>query len=241
MRLTYIYHSCYTIEAANFTIIIDYYKDSINDHQGVIHDRILHRPYPLYVLSTHGHHDHFNPEILTWKELRSDIRYIFSEDIRSVIKQPSEDITFIAKDGEYKDELLTINAYGSTDLGVSFKITRGDNVLFHAGDLNNWHWNEESTEDEIKEAEAFYERELNHVAATTPAVGLAMFPVDPRLGKDYMKGAEQFLSKIETALIAPMHFDTAYEKAAQIENIAKKYGTSAFIPQRRGEMYKGEV
>lgn len=241
MRLTYIYHSCYTIEAANFTVIIDYYKDSINDYQGIIHDRILHRPHPLYVLSTHGHHDHFNPEILKWKELRSDIRYIFSEDIRSLINEPTDGITFVSRGDEYKDELLTINAYGSTDLGVSFKITRGNNVLFHAGDLNNWHWNEESTEEEIKQAEDFYERELNYVAATTPSVGLVMYPIDPRLGNDYMKGAEQFLAKIDTSLIAPMHFDMDYDKAAKIEEVAKKYGTSAFIPHRRGEMYKGEV
>lgn len=241
MRLTYIYHSCYTIEAANFTIIIDYYKDSISDNQGIIHDRILHRPHPLYVLSTHGHYDHFNPEILKWKELRSDIRYIFSEDIKSLPGLPTEGIIYMKRGEEYKDELLTIDAYGSTDLGISFKITRGNNVLFHAGDLNNWHWNEESTEDEIKEAEDFYARELDFVAATTSSVGLAMFPIDPRLGKDYMKGARQFLAKIDTTLIAPMHFDMEYEKAAAIESVAREYGTGAFIPRRRGEMYQGEV
>ncbi|SHF87241.1 MBL fold metallo-hydrolase [Dysgonomonas macrotermitis] len=241
MRLTYIYHSCYTIEAANFTMIIDYYKDSINESQGVIHDRILHRPYPLYVLVSHGHHDHFNPEILKWKEQRSDIRYIFSEDLRSLLEGDTEDIYFMSKDDIYNDDLITVHAYGSTDLGISFKIIRGTNVLFHAGDLNNWHWNEESTDKEIEEAEDFYMKELNHISDSTPHVGLAMFPVDPRLGKDYLKGAEQFLSKIETRLIAPMHFDMEYEKAAALEKVAAKFGAEAFIPRKRGEIYTGEV
>lgn len=241
MRLTYIYHSCFTIEAANFTIIIDYFKDSINECQGVIHDRILHRPQKLYVLSSHGHHDHFNPEVLEWKDIRSDIQYIFSDDIKPLIKEDTSDIKFIKKGDTYKDDFISVNAYGSTDLGISFKITRGNNVLFHAGDLNNWHWNEESTEDEIQQAETAYLNELNIIADSTPYVGLAMLPVDPRLGKDYMKGAEQFLAKIKTQLIVPMHFDEAYDKAAAIQAIAARYNTQAFVPHSRGEMYKGEV
>lgn len=242
MRLTYIYHSCFVIEAANFTMIIDYYKDSINEKQGVIHDRILHRPQKLYVLSSHSHHDHFNKEVLEWKKERTDIEYIFSDDIKPLIKDADcQEISFISKGEIYTDNLITIAAYGSTDLGISFKIIRGNNVLFHAGDLNNWHWNEESTLEEITQAETAYEQELDLLARNTPSVDLAMFPVDPRLGKDYMKGAEQFMAKIRTKLFAPMHFDMAYDKAEQIEDIAKQFDTNVFIPHSCGEIYKGEV
>lgn len=235
MRLTYIYHSGFAIEAADFTIIIDYYQDSINKSQGVVTDRLLHRPKKLYVLVSHGHADHFNPEILKWREERQDITYIFSKDIEASSKTTLQDVIFIDKDEQYKDDILQIDAFGSTDLGISFRIKGDNKVIFHAGDLNNWHWNEESTAEEIKDAEDFYIKELNHLAASTPFIDIAMFPVDPKLGKDYMKGAEQLLEKIPTELLIPMHFATAYDKAARINDIAEKYTTKTFIPTYRGE------
>ena len=38
MRLTYIYHSGFAIEGENFTIIIDYYRDSDGENDGIVHD-----------------------------------------------------------------------------------------------------------------------------------------------------------------------------------------------------------
>lgn len=235
MRLTYIYHSGFAIESENFTVIIDYYEDSISKAHGVVADRLLHRPQKLYVLVSHGHADHFNPEVLNWREVRQDITYIFSKDIEISSKTIYHDIAFIDRDEQYKDDILQIDAFGSTDLGVSFRIKGDDKVMFHAGDLNNWHWNEESTDEEAKEAECFYLRELNHLATVTPDIDIAMFPVDPRLGKDYMKGADQFLAEIPTRMLIPMHFGTAYDKAAEIKSVAEKYSTNVFTPSYRGD------
>ena len=66
-------------------------------------------------------------------------------------------------------------------------------MIFHAGDLNNWHWKEESTEGEVREAENAYLAELELLARRTNRVDLATFPVDPRLGQEYMLGAKQFV------------------------------------------------
>ena len=75
MILDYIYHSGFAIEAEGVTVIIDYYKDSSETERdrGIVHDYLLNRLGKLYVLSTHFHPDHFNREILSWKE-RSNIR-----------------------------------------------------------------------------------------------------------------------------------------------------------------------
>ena len=72
MTLDYIYHSGFAIEMEGVTIIIDYYKDSseTEHNRGIVHDYLLQRPGKLYVLATHFHPDHFNREILTWKEQR---------------------------------------------------------------------------------------------------------------------------------------------------------------------------
>ena len=62
-------------------------------------------------------------------------------------------------------------------------------LIFHAGDLNNWHWKDESTPQEVAEAEGNYLKELDIIAKYTQAMDVVMFPVDPRLGTDFMRGA----------------------------------------------------
>ncbi len=66
MKLDYIYHSGFAIEADGITVIIDYYKDSSETeyNKGIVHDYLLGRPGELYVLSSHFHPDHFNREVL---------------------------------------------------------------------------------------------------------------------------------------------------------------------------------
>ena len=139
MTLDYIYHSGFAIEAEGVTVIIDYYKDSseTEHNRGIVHDYLLQRPGKLYVLATHFHPDHFNREILTWKEVRPDIRYIFSKDILKSHRAKPEDATYIKKGETYEDDTIRIEAFGSTDVGSSFLIHLQDWSILHAGDLNN--------------------------------------------------------------------------------------------------------
>ena len=83
MKLDYIYHSGFAIEADGVTVIIDYYKDSSEEvfNKGIVHDNLLEKPGVLYVLCSHFHPDHFNREVLSWKKQRPDMGYIFSNDI----------------------------------------------------------------------------------------------------------------------------------------------------------------
>lgn len=99
MTLDYIYHSGFAIEMEGVTVIIDYYKDSseTEHNRGIVHDYLLQRPGKLYVLATHFHPDHFNREILTWKEQRPDIQYIFSKDILKSHRAKAEDAFYIKK------------------------------------------------------------------------------------------------------------------------------------------------
>ncbi|MDH6309673.1 L-ascorbate metabolism protein UlaG (beta-lactamase superfamily) [Dysgonomonas sp. PFB1-18] len=237
MKLTYIYHSGFAIEGDGFTIIIDYYKDSDdNKSKGIVYSELLKREGKLYVLSTHSHHDHFNKEILKWQQERPDIIYIFSKDIYINQKAADDAGIYMNKLDTYKDSTLSVQLFGSTDLGGSFLIRTKDKTIFHAGDLNNWHWNEESTPEEIKEAEDFYSRELNPLADNVKHLNLAMFPIDKRLGKDYMKGAEQFVKTIKTDIFVPMHFsENGYESIAPFAPIAESYDTKYICWSHRGE------
>lgn len=239
MQLTYIYHSGFAIEAEQVTVIIDYYKDSSEKtyNKGVVHDRLLKRPGKIYVLASHFHPDHFNPEILSWKDQRPDIVYLFSKDILKHRRAQKEDAVFIKKGEIYEDEYIRVQAFGSTDVGVSFLITLQGKQIFHAGDLNNWHWSEESTDQEIRKAEGDFLAEVKNIKQTCPQMHLVMFPVDSRLGKDYMKGPKQFIEQIKSSIFVPMHFSEDYNGGNAFCQTAESAGCRFISISHRGETF----
>lgn len=235
MKLTYIYHSGFAIETDSCNIIIDFFKDSESLKKGIVHDVILKSDKKLYVLSTHSHADHFNKDILKWKKEKANIQYVFSKEIKDSRVTDIDDAVFLDKLKIYEDDLIKIEAFGSTDIGGSFLINCDGKTIFHAGDLNNWHWDEESTPEEIKEAEMAYLTELNILAEKARELDVAMFPVDSRLGKNYMKGAQQFIDKIKVRLFVPMHFSKNYADANAFKSNAEAKGCRFFTINEKGD------
>lgn len=225
MRLTYVFHSGFIWEGEDFVCIFDYYRDSEKENEGVVHDLLKKKDKPLYVLVSHHHPDHFNPEILQWKAEYPQIRYILSRDVRKRLRpEQREGIIFLSKMETWGDERIQVKAYGSTDVGGSFFVEAGGKKIFHAGDLNNWHWREESTEQEAKGYERNFLRELDVFAREEGCLDLTLFPVDPRLGKDYMAGAIQFVDRVKTEWFAPMHFWERYAEADVFGSYAEARG-----------------
>ena len=255
MELTYIYHSGFALSGDGFTVIMDYYRDSEDGQaqadlnrlmdgtfsnqetgmpEGTVHSELLRRPGKLYVLASHFHPDHFNKEVLTFREKHPDIVYIFSQDILHEEKLLSTDAVWLKKGDCYADDVLRVHAFGSTDVGISFLVEAEGKKIFHAGDLNNWHWMDESSEAEWKGYERDYLFELDCICSYTRNMDVVMFPVDPRLGTEYMCGARQFVEQIKTSIFVPMHFDEAYDKAATFLPIAQKNGASMPMLRSRG-------
>jgi hypothetical protein len=240
MKFTYVYHSCYVLETDTCSVIFDFYKDSGELwNKGFIHDELLSdSSKPLYVLSSHVHPDHFNASVLLWRAAGRNITYILSKDILDNKRaETSDDTVFLDKGDEYKDQNLYVKAFGSTDVGVSFFLKLDGKSIFHAGDLNNWHWKDESTAEEVAEAEAFYHRELSDITREFKHLDLAIFPVDPRLGTDYSRGAREFLSQIEVDTFAPMHFGEAYSTIAQFKEVTNAANCKYLIPINKGQSF----
>ena len=222
MKLTYLFHSGFAIEGERFMMILDFFRDT---KEAFVRQALTSFAGRIYVLATHWHIDHFNPEIMRWKQTRPDIRYIFSKDILEMKQRMNfTDVVFLEKGQVWEDEILRVQAFGSTDVGSSFLIEAEGKLIFHAGDLNNWHWNEESTPEESQACERDFLNEVAYLAETTTQLDLAMFPVDPRQGKDYMLGAKQFVERIKTKVFVPMHFGSSYEKAQAFQTVAQDAG-----------------
>ena len=188
----------------------------------------------LYVLASHVHSDHFDKKIMSYSG--PNIKWILSDDIRSKVS-PGKDIHFLAKGNVYRDDRITIKAYGSTDEGISFYMETDGKKIFHAGDLNNWHWKDEETPEDAAKNEKFFLDELGLLAKEVPALDAAMFPVDSRLGTDYARGAEQFLDSIKTGLFIPMHFWNDIEAAQAFKGKAEKKGARFADIREAGEVF----
>lgn len=241
MIVTYIYHSCYLLEFSRFSVIFDFYQDARkNENQFWVEDYLLSKPEDLYVFCTHSHADHFNPDVLEWKAQKNNIKYIFSKELleADAVNDSSEDILFLDKGDIFEDDCLKAQAFGSTDIGGSFLLTIDGKLIFHAGDLNNWHWNEEVPKIEASGYENNYLCELELLAESLKHLFLAMFPIDPRLGKDYMRGAEQFVRRVSTDYFLPMHFGDNYDQANAFEKFARQQNCNYLKITQKGESFK---
>lgn len=192
----YIHHSCFTVEIGDKFLVFDYYKGDIN-----LKDR------DIYVFSSHGHDDHYNPEILNWKKDFEKIHYIFSNDINI---EESENISLM---GPYKERTiddLKVRTFGSTDKGVSFLVNVEGINIFHAGDLNWWYWDDDS-EKEKMDMENSFKKKVQRIKDTDVDIDMAFFPVDPRLGEYFHLGGEYFIKEIKPKHFFPMHAWDKYE------------------------------
>ena len=239
MTVTYIYHSCYLLELEFFSVLVDFHQDVCRpDGSWWINDYFLNKKEDVYVLCTHSHNDHFNPEILSWLNRKPNIRYVFSKELLDSKKTSKDDAFYLDKLETYKDENLSVKAFGSTDIGHSFLIETGGKAIFHAGDLNNWHWNEEVAQEEASVYENNYLCELELLAENVEQLFLAMFPLDPRLGKDFMRGAEQFVKRISTDYLLPMHFGENYDKVNEFAWHAKMQNCVYLNVSSRGQSFQ---
>ena len=198
MKVTYIHHSCFLVETERFYYLFDYEKGTLPE---------MDTAKPILVLSSHGHGDHYNPEIfpLLEKAGMRHIRAILSDDIA-----PPENIsTLQVSPGKEYDlgRQQKLNTFLSTDLGVAFLIEDQQQLLYHAGDLNDWVW-EEETDAYNAQMTLNYRREIRLLSEKLDGreIDTAFVVLDPRQEKDYARGLLYFLENIGAKQVFPMHY-----------------------------------
>lgn len=234
MELISIHHSGFAIKTENYSVIIDYYKDTENVVKEILSDSKA-----IYVLSSHSHTDHFNHEVLGWNKSFNNITYILSNDIKKKLKklcdgETLDSIYFLKKGESFLDENLSIMAFGSTDVGISFLLNLQGKQVFHAGDLNNWRWDGESTEKEKKMAESSFLAILRDLKRYVSVLDVAMFPVDARMQGDYSRGARQFVHEFDVKKFIPMHTWGMWNKSCDFD-VYKNDAYGEYVCLRDGE------
>ena len=95
----------------------------------------------------------------------------------------------------------------------------------------------ESTPAEVRKAEGDFRAELNFIRRSYDAADVVLFPVDRRLGEDYMRGPRQFIETIRTGMFVPMHFGEDYEGGNAFRPIAEERGCRFCAIGHRGERF----
>lgn len=136
------------------------------------------------------------------KDYPSAGQTIATESLTEEIVQQVFSLRSMAVGETLEGEGLTVTMFGSTDEGGSFLVDTGTHRIFHAGDLNWWHWSGDTPEN-IAEAKALKEKEF--APLTGLSVDIMMFPVDARLEVAREWGALEVLDMMNTKLFIPMH------------------------------------
>ncbi|MEN6411899.1 MAG: MBL fold metallo-hydrolase [Veillonellales bacterium] len=225
-KITYLFHSGYAVETKQHFLIFDYYQPVTGKNpsirNGIITTDMLRNKSHICVFVSHCHADHFDPVIWRWGKSNSSISYILSSDISIPPGQPA--CHSLSAYEELKVDSLSIKTFGSTDQGISFLVQADGLSIFHAGDLNWWHWKGESKEEQSY-AEAIFKAEMEKLSGHS--IDIAFFPVDRRLEEFYSGGAEYFAEKMQPKILFPMHFgkDLGATKAFAQKTAALPFST----------------
>ena len=104
--------------------------------------------------------------------------------------------------------------------------------IFHAGDLNLWHWREESTLRQIAEAEERFNAAMAPIEQLH--IDIAMFPLDPRMGGMFDAGANHFIMAVKPRVFIPMHWFGRAEVALDyVRRTRTKYTETLALTQPR--------
>lgn len=214
LTITYYHHSGFSVASGDILCVFDYWR---GEHLELPRTRrltraVMARYNAVYVFITHSHPDHYDPVVYEWKD-EPNVHYIISDEM------PEECIGDRMAEGDSLtlQDRLQVKAYGSTDLGVSYLVTLDGHTIFHAGDLNNWHWREESTGAQIEQARSEFEAAVS--AMRGEPIDVCFFPVDPRQGLMFEAGANYFIMSMHPRLFIPMHF---WRRAELIREFAQR-------------------
>lgn len=240
LRITYLQHSGFTAACGGTLLVFDDAQGAQAREGGIRQghvDRALLEGFENVVFFvSHAHDDHYNEAIFDFADM-PQVRYVLGFPAPQ-----GREACSLRKGDDLSLRGVEITAYGSTDEGVSFLARFGGWTIFHAGDLNFWHWREESTFKEIARAESDFHAEVAPLIGTP--IDFAFFPLDPRMGEMYDAGAQYFLMEVRPRVLVPMHWWNRAEAALEFARRNRTKHTEIIALTRPGERLravKGET
>lgn len=228
MIVTYLDHSGFVVELKQCVFLFDY-------HQGEL--PLWEQEKIIYVFVSHKHRDHFNMNIFELADRYPKVHYFLGSDVKlsekylernHVSASVKSKITNIGKNktlswNEFGTDALEIQTLRSTDAGVAFIVRTKECCIYHAGDLNWWHWEGEPYPFN-ENMEMNYKKEIDSIEGMH--FDVAFVPLDPRLEDAYGWGMDYFLAHTDADYVFPMHMWGEY-------GYIEKYKKTSWERQKR--------
>ena len=199
--VTFFYQSGFTAAVGKTLLIFSYWQEHVPQELR-LNDKDLRGFNNIIVFVPRASIEHNDPAV--WQISRGfPITYVAASEAGPSVKDQTG-VRLVRQGESLKVSNVQITAYGSTDAGVSFMVKVAGIHIFHAGDLNLWHWREQNTLREITRSEEEFYRVVSSI--NEDRIDICMFPVDPNLGGFYDAGANHFIMAKKPRLFFPMHF-----------------------------------
>lgn len=218
MNIIYLGHSGFLAETADAYFIFDFIRGELP---------VLSEGKRLYLFVSHAHKDHWNSDLFLDKQIQNANGIILGFDIKEPFEKIAREnpllenlpILWADPHESIKTEDFICNTLLSTDEGVAFLVKAEKEVLFHAGDLNWWHWNEDPEERNLERADNF-KREVDLLKGVH--IDAAFVPLDPRQEDAYRFCMDYCMETLDADHFFPMHFWEDYELSRRYQESLKE-------------------
>ena len=201
IRATFLGHSGFLVELDSACLLFDW-------SEGVLPPLPQK---PLLVFASHRHQDHFQPRIFELDDGSREVTFLLGSDLKLTesrkqrwsVSPETAARCHVMEGGETRQiDSITVKTLTSTDEGVAFLVTCDDCTVYHAGDLNWWHWEGEDPQWN-RNMEADFKRYLEPLRDRH--IDLAFAPLDPRQEHAADWGFRYLLELADIQHIVPMH------------------------------------
>ncbi len=212
LTVTYYHHAGFSVTDRTVFLVFDYWHGENDEMSSCpLTGEELTGYKRVYVFISNDREDHFDETVFTWDRNAPNITYIIAGNMDAEHRRKARGLEMNPGD-DLKLEGVDIHAYATSDRGVSLLVTPDGLKILYAGQLNLWHWREESSLREIAQAERDFYDAMRPIERLP--IDIAMFPVDPRMGGLYDAGANYFVMAVKPRLFIPMHWQGKPEVAA---------------------------
>lgn len=224
--VSYFYHSAFTVSLKKTLLVFSYRQQDVSQlpEASYLTEKDFQGFNSILVFVPSASAAHHDPAIYKWKQ-SFPITYIMPQEAAKAAPRAAN--VRVCREGDtFTVGYSEISVFGSTDAGVSYLVSAEGLNIFHAGDLNLWHWREENSLREIARAEALFYEKVAQIPKDK--IDIAFFPLDPNQGGFYDAGANHFIIALRPKVFFPMHFGPRGEIAGEYARRAISRRTTVF-------------
>ena len=155
----YLDHSAIAVETNNHLLLFDLFGKTLQPPKGmglaqgfVNPDELRDKDVVIFV--SHEHPDHFDPAIFSLRDRLKRVRFVLPEEFDEIYQGD----LFAAPNQTYRLPDMTVTTFESTDIGLAYLVEVDDKRIYHAGDLNWWHWEGEEEEFNLDQAKRYQQQ-----------------------------------------------------------------------------------